>query len=187
MTQVNNIIERLPKAPNVPGLEIRFTEANDGTHLKNWLSDPTVGRWFPMADQVEVEDAVSRWIVFYRYRCSLTATIDGVPCGMATLFLQPYRKLAHQCEFGIIVAPDQRNRGVGTDLLRNLINLAAGQFNIELLHLQVYSQNPAMRLYERFGFKEFGKQSHWIKEDPNTYVGRIFMELELKSLPPAIA
>lgn len=178
-------IQSLPKAPDIPGLEIKYTELSDAPYLKTWLSDPSVGRWFPMADHVEIEDAVNRWIVFYRYRCSLTAMLDGTPCGMVTLFLQPYRKLAHQCEFGILVAPEHRNKGIGTHLMRNIINLGIEYFNIELLHLQVYAKNPAMRLYERFGFKEFGCQTHWIREDDGVYVGRIFMELPLKKLPPA--
>lgn len=163
------------KAPP-PGLEMRFTEFSDAIHLKDWLSDPTVAKWFPMDDPIEVEDAVNRWIGFCRYHSSLTALLNGTPCGMATLYLQPYRKLAHQCEFGIIVAPQFRNLGIGTDLLKNSINLAKNYFNIELLHLQVYDGNPAIRLYERFGFKEFGKQTHWIKERDKSYEGRIFME-----------
>lgn len=176
--------EQLKPAPT--GLEMRYTEVTDAQPLKNWLMDPSVARWFPMADTVEIEDAVNRWISFYRYRCSLTALMNGVPCGIATLYLQPYRKLAHQCEFGIIVAPEFRNQGVGSDLLKNLIHLARESFKIELLHLQVYAKNPAIRLYERFGFTDFGNQTHWIKEDKDTYVGRIFMELKLKPLPPAI-
>lgn len=167
------------------GLDMRYTELGDAPYLKDWLMDPSVSRWFPMADVIEIEDAVNRWIAFYRYRCSLTATINGTPCGMATLYLQPYRKLAHQCEFGIIVAPQYRDQGIGSDLIKNIIHLAQHEFKIELLHLQVYAKNPAMRLYKRFGFQEFGNQTHWIKEDEKTYVGRIFMELNLKELPPA--
>lgn len=160
----------------ISGLDIRYTEVTDAPFLKEWLLDPGVASWFPMADAAEIEDAVHRWIAFSRYRCSLTAVMEGVPCGMATLYLQPYRKLAHQCEFGIIVAPAYRNRGIGSDLLKNLTHLAKEYFRIELLHLQVYARNPAIRLYQRFGFKEFGCQTHWIKETDNTYVGRIFME-----------
>jgi RimJ/RimL family protein N-acetyltransferase len=161
------------------GLDMRFTELTDAPYLKEWLTDPSVAAAFPMDDVVEIDDAVSRWIGFCRYRCSLTATMDGVPCGMATLYLQPYRKLAHQCEFGIIVGSQYRNHGVGSDLLKNLIHMAKSYFNIELLHLQVYEKNPAIQLYERFGFVEFGRQTGWIKEKDGRHVGRIFMEKQI--------
>lgn len=170
--------QKLP-AP-VPGLEIRYTTLEDGQHLKDWLSDPSVQKWFPMSDSVEIEDAVARWISFARYSCSVTATLNGVPCGLATLYLQPYRKLAHQCEFGIIVGPGFRNKGIGSQLLNSLMHLAKGKFKIELLHLQVYAENPAIRLYSRFGFEEFGRQTHWIKDHKPTgeveFVGRVFMQ-----------
>lgn len=158
-----------------PGVEIRYTEPDDAKYLKAWLMDPSVKHWFPMADEVEIDDAVMRWIAFYRYKCSLTITKDGVPCGMATLYLQPYRKLAHQCEFGIIMGTEYRNQGIGSYLMSSIMHLAKEKFKIELLHLQVYAENPAMNLYRRFGFKEFGRQNGWIKEE-NRFVGRVFME-----------
>ena len=160
---------------SIPGLEFRYTDISDGIHLKKWLSEPGVLRWFPMSDEVEIDDAVGRWISFCRYRCSLTAVKEGQPCGLTTLYLQPYRKLLHQCEFGIIVGEEYRNKGIGSQLLNNLIYFAKERFKIELLHLQVYAKNPAIRLYTRFGFKEFGRQERWIKEDQE-YVARIFME-----------
>jgi len=164
---------------NLDDLEIRYTEPTDAPFLKEWLLEPSIGRWFPLADEVEIEDAVQRWIGFYRYKCSLTAVKNGVPCGLATLYLQPYKKLAHQCEFGIIVGDGYRGKGIGSKLLKNLIHLAKTQYRIELLHLQVYSDNPAVNLYQRFGFKEFGNQPRWIKELDGSYTGRSFMEKDL--------
>ena len=64
-------------------------------------------------------------------------------------------------------------------LMKSIIHLAKTQFKIEVLHLQVYDGNPAIRLYERFNFKEFGKQMRFIKELDGAYVARILMELEL--------
>ncbi len=159
----------------ISGLTIRYTELSDAQHLFGWLSDPSVSSWFPMTGEAEIDDATKRWISFYRIHSSLTAEMDGVPCGIITLFLQAYKKLLHQTEFGIIVAPEFRNRGIGSFLIKSVMRLAKEKFNIELLHLQVYAENPAIRLYKRMGFREFGRQTHWIKE-PGRYVGRIFME-----------
>lgn len=168
----------------VPGLEMRYTVFEDAKYLKEWLSDPSVRRAYPMCEAAEIEDAVARWISFARYRCSLTATLNGVPCGLATLYLQPYRQLAHQCEFGIIVGAAYRGLGIGTHLLNSLMHLAKNRFKIELLHLQVYAENPAMNLYRRLGFETFGSQTHWVKEQVEEgpeagkveYIGRIFMQ-----------
>ncbi len=157
------------------GLEIRYTEPGDAPYLKQWLLAPGMTRAFPMFDEVEIDDAVYRWIAFCRYKCSLTIMKDKVPCGIATLYLQPYRRIAHQCEFGIIVGPGFRNQGIGSYLLNNLLHFAKTQFKIELIHLQVYEGNPSINLYDRFGFREFGRQNRWIK-DENGYSARIFME-----------
>lgn len=156
-------------------VQIRYTEPGDAPHLRKWLLEPGAKLWFPMCDEVEVDDAVPRWISFCRYKCSLTATLDGQPVGLTTLYLQPYKRLAHQCEFGIIVGGESRGQGVGSALLTSLMQMAKEKFNLELLHLTVYAKNPAIRLYHRFGFREFGRQTHWIKED-GVYVARIFME-----------
>ena len=161
------------------GLDIRYTYVTDTPYLRQWLEIPDVQKWFPVSEEREIEDAIQCWIGFSRYKCSLTAVKDGVPCGVATLYLQPYRKLAHQCEFGIIVGTGYRGQGIGTELLKNLMHLAKDKFLIELLHLQVYSENPAIHLYTRMGFKEFGRQTHWIKEIDGTYTGRLFMEKNL--------
>jgi len=165
--------EKQPKEP--PGFNIRYTEPADAKFLLEWLSDPDTLRWFPMREPAEIEDSVNRWIGFSRFKSSLTATIDGVPCGLSTLYLQAYRTLMHQCEFGIIVGPDYRGRGVGFHLMRNIMHLAKDYFKVELLHLQVHAENPAMTFYKKFGFREFGRQTHWEK-DEGVYMARVMME-----------
>lgn len=158
-----------------PEVKIRYTEMEDAPHLKEWLAEPGILRWFPMQDPVEVEDAVRHWIGFSKYRCSLTAEIGGVPCGLSTLYLMPYRKLAHQCLFSIIVKKEYRGQGVGGVLLNNIMNLAKEYFKLELLYLEVYEGNPAIHLYKKFGFKECGAQKHFLKED-GQYLSKIIME-----------
>ena len=161
--------------PEIPGLEIRYTTLDDGDHLKEWLMEPGVLRGFPMLDPPEVDDSVKHWIGFSRYKSSLTATLDEVPCGLATLCLMPYRKLAHQCLLSIIVSEKMRGRGIGTLLINNLLYLAKDYFGIEIVYLEVYDGNPALSLYKRFGFREIGYQKHFMKED-REYIGKIIME-----------
>jgi ribosomal protein S18 acetylase RimI-like enzyme len=170
------VAEAIPEARQVSGLTIRYTVPQDAEWLKKWLLDPSVKNSFPMLSEGEVDDAVRRWISFSRIRASLTVEMDGRPVGLATLYVQAYKRLVHQTEFGIIVDPDYRGKGVGSFLLSSIMKLAKQHFHVELIHLQVYQDNPAIFLYEKFGFKEFGRQTHWIKEGEGQYVGRIFME-----------
>ena len=158
-----------------PGVEVRYTQPNDADFLKAWLTDPSAASCFPMCNDLEIDDAVRRWISFSRIHSSLTALLKGVPCGIVTLYIQAYKRLQHQAEFGIIVDPGVRNKGIGSMLMKAMMQLAKERFRLELVHLQVYAENPAIRLYKKFGFREFGRQTHWIKE-PERYVGRIFME-----------
>jgi RimJ/RimL family protein N-acetyltransferase len=158
-----------------PDVVVRYTEMEDAPYLREWLSEPGILRWFPMCDPPEVEDAIRHWIGFSRYKCCLTAVVNGVPCGLTTLYLMPYRKVAHQCLFSIIVAKEHRGKGIGTLLLNNLIHLAKDNFRLEVLYLEVYEGNPAISLYRKFGFKEVGFQQYFIKED-GKYLGKTIME-----------
>lgn len=159
----------------IPGLELRYTVAEDIDYLRDWLLEPGILKGFPMADPAEVEDSIKHWIGFSKYRSSLTAVKEGVPCGIATLCLMPYRKLAHQCLLSIIVGKGYRDQGVGTVLMNNLMHLAKEYFRIEVIYLEVYEGNPAISLYERFGFREIGNQKHFMKEK-GEYIGKIIME-----------
>lgn len=160
---------------NSSSLTFRFTELADAPPLTQWLLDPAILKWFPMIDAREVEDAVRIWIGYSRLQAGLTAEWNKEPCGMATLYIQPYKKLQHTCLFSVIVKEEFRGKGVGAALLRQLIQLAKEKFHIEILHLEVYQGNPAQKLYERLGFKEFGIQRHFIKEN-GKYTAKVFMQ-----------
>jgi RimJ/RimL family protein N-acetyltransferase len=161
-----------------PDIHIRDTVMEDAPHLTKWLTDPLILRWFPMFDEREIEDAVRIWISYSKIGACITADWNGIPCGMANLYIQPYKKLAHQCLFSIIVDEKYRNKGIGTALLEDLMALGKQRFRLEVLHLEVYEGNPAIHLYSRLGFKEFGKQTHFIK-DKGEYIGKILMERAL--------
>ncbi len=169
----DRILENL-KEPE--GFDIRYMEASDASQLKRWLQQEGMHKCFPMRNEKEIEDAVARWISFSKIRAGLTATIHGQPIGLAALYLMPYQSLAHQCEWGLILDNSMQNKGVGKVLFKNLLHLAKTKFKLELLHLQVYEDNArGIHFFQELGFKEFGRQSHWLKEG-DKYKARIFME-----------
>jgi len=159
-------------------LTFRFSTEEDGVHLKEWLLEPQVLRWFPMYDEREVDDAVRVWMGYNRIQATLTAESEGKPCGMALLYIQPFKKLAHTCLLSIIVKKEFRGQGVGRQLLTQLMKMAKNKFHIEILHLEVYEGNPAQHLYEKLGFKEFGVHSRFIKEEEG-YLPKRFMQKRL--------
>jgi ribosomal protein S18 acetylase RimI-like enzyme len=53
-------------------------------------------------------------------------------------------------ELGIAVFPEYRGQGIGTQLLTHLLESPCGQSSISL---SVSIDNPAVRLYKRFGFE----------------------------------
>jgi putative acetyltransferase len=156
-------------------LTIRVAEESDQKYLVEWLLQPGVLEGFPLADLREVEDAARIWISYAKYGAVLTALWDGIPCGIANLYLQPTKKMAHQSLFAIIVDEKFRGKGIGTRLLTDLMSVAKHKFNMEFLHLEVYEGNPAQQLYERLGFVRYGVQSHFIK-DNGTYRAKVMMQ-----------
>jgi GNAT superfamily N-acetyltransferase len=165
-----------------PELTIRFTEESDAPFIKKWLSDPLVLRWFPLNDEREIDDAVRIWIGYVKQKSSLTALWNGEPCGSAVLNLQSFKKLAHTCLLTILVEESKRGLGVGTALLTDLEKLARDVFHIEIIHLEVYEDNPAKRLYDRMGYTCFGEHKGFTREAEKDR-SKIFMEKILKTTP----
>ncbi len=164
---------------NLKKLNVRFATEEDGEYLTKWFEEPGVLRWFPCQEQKEVEDTVKMLVGFSRWKCALVAEYDGVPVGFAVLFLHAYKKIAHQCLFGMIVDQEYRNMGIGTQLVLHIFELAKKNFNLETLYLEVFEGNPAISLYRRMGFKEVGYHKHWLKEDDGQFRSKISMEKEL--------
>ncbi len=159
-------------------ITFRPGQDSDQKYLIEWLLQPGVLEGFPLSDLREIEDAARIWMGFSKHNAVLMAECDGVACGTAVLYVQPYKKLAHQCLFAIIVDEKHRGKGIGEKLLTELMTLARTKLHIELLHLEVYENNRAIHLYERMGFVRYGFQKHFIK-DQGRYIGKILMQRKL--------
>jgi RimJ/RimL family protein N-acetyltransferase len=158
--------------------DIRYTYITDITYLRQWLKTPGMLHWFPMSTEKELEDAIQCWIGFCRWSASLTATINHVPCGIGTLFLMPYKKVAHHCLFKMIVDPKFQQQGVGSSLLKNLKHLAKNYFHLEMMNIELFEGNPILDLLKKNDFYEVVVQDKFVKEE-GVYRKRIVMETKL--------
>lgn len=83
----------------------------------------------------------------------LKALDNGTPVGAAWLrLIQGYGHVAGDIpELTLAVLPADRGQGIGTELLKELIDTASQRYGG--ISLSVVGDNPAMRLYEKLGFQ----------------------------------
>lgn len=156
--------------------DIRFSMLDDLPYLKKWLKAEL--HWYPPSDDEELENFAGIWLSFAKYNASLTAVFKNRPIGIGTLFLMPYRKVAHQCMFQLIVDPENQRKGVGQALVRNLKYLAKNRFRLDLMHVEILDESPLIHLLKTQGFTEFARQEKYVKEN-GVYFPRILMECDL--------
>lgn len=110
---------------------------------------------------------------------SLGAFIDNELIGVMTIAEEGAQKLRHRVNlFAVYVTPRVRGRQVGTALLQTVIEHTKQLSHVEKINLTVVSTNEqAIRLYEKVGFKAFGLEHHAMKMN-DTYVDEIYMSLE---------
>ena len=97
------------------------------------------------------------------------ACFDEIPVGAAWLRLWPgedkgFGYISDDIpELGFAVLPDYRGRGIGTQLLTQVLQTARARF--PAVSLSVRSNNPVFRLYERSGFVKAAGSEHLNQAD----------------------
>jgi RimJ/RimL family protein N-acetyltransferase len=94
--------------------------------------------------------------------------------GRLSLARDPHPASRHVADLGLMVASSHRGRGIGTALLEQA-RAWAREAGVRKLELHVFPHNePAIALYERFGFVREGfRRGHYRREDG--YVDAILM------------
>jgi putative acetyltransferase len=96
---------------------------------------------------------------------ALVATVDDQIVGVAGLHRLTGRQ-AHVGQIGMGVHDDWTGKGIGTRLLAALIDPADRWLGLRRLQLTVFSDNePAIRLYRRFGFEVEGTHREFALRD----------------------
>lgn len=82
---------------------------------------------------------------------------DGTVIGTAGLRVCPSPRMRHVGSVGLFVHTEYQNMGVGTALLKTLLDLADNWLMLVRVELEVFADNEqAIRLYEKLGFEKEG-------------------------------
>ncbi|HUQ24000.1 MAG TPA: GNAT family N-acetyltransferase [Gaiellaceae bacterium] len=104
---------------------------------------------------------------------------DGAIVGRLSVARDPHAASRHVADLGLMVAASHRRRGIGRALLEQAVAWALDA-GVRKLELHVFPWNePAIRLYEQFGFEREGlRKDHYRRG--GEYVDAILMALRLE-------
>ncbi len=124
-------------------------------------------KWFK-----EVLDQVQQGKQIY-----LTVLVDGKMAGSGEVRIGKYRH-SHVGEIGLSLAAQYRDEGIGSELLKILIDQAR-RLGLRLLKLNCFENNSrSLHVYEKLGFKRAGLIPGAITYKDN-YIGEVIMYLPL--------
>jgi RimJ/RimL family protein N-acetyltransferase len=141
-----------------PAITIRLLSPEDAALFRDIRLDGL--RRDPDAFSSTFEDENARSLSYFEDRLA-RSSVFGAFCsaellGVAGFYIQPGPKHAHKgMLWGMYVRPQARGTGLGAQLAEAVLVYAS--HHVELIELTVVSDNAAARrLYERFGFAEYG-------------------------------
>jgi RimJ/RimL family protein N-acetyltransferase len=127
-----------------------------------------------------LDDATRRW---YESRAEQTDRLDLAIVDQATdgcvgeVVLNDWRKHDDACNFRILIGAAGRNRGIGSEATRMVLDYTFQATNLNRIELEVYAFNPRARhVYERNGFVYEGRRRAALKFDGD-YVDAIVMSV----------
>ncbi len=154
-----------------------------GRESGGWLL--TTEAWRPVADERRYLKAVRRHL-----DAAVLVAVDGDRIvGRLSLARDLHPASAHVADLGMMVADSHRRRGIGRRLLEAAVAWAR-RGDVSKLELHVFPWNePAIRLYEDFGFEREGlRRRHYLRDD--VFVDALLMAYHLPSareFPPSPA
>jgi len=168
-------------------ITIRNAEGSDAAELValaaaigqepgGWLL--TTEAWRPVADERRYLKAVRR----HADAAVFVAVDDDRIVGRLSLARDLHPASTHVADLGMMVAASHRRRGIGRTLLDAGVAWARGA-GVDKLELHVFPWNePAIRLYETYGFEREGlRHRHYVRD--GVAVDALLMAYHLPSEP----
>ena len=127
-----------------------------GAEPEGWLI--TTGAWRTVGEERRYLKAIRRW----EHAAVFVAEVDGQIVGRLSVSRDQHPASRHVADLGLMVAAERRGQGIGRALLEAAVDWARAA-GVTKLELHVFPWNePALRLYERFGFEREGvRRGHY--------------------------
>lgn len=107
----------------------------------------------------------------------LLGTINDEIVSIAQISASNRKRICHNSEIAISVRKNYWNIGVGSAVMEELIKFAKDKKSIKTISLGVReSNNNAIKLYEKYGFKKIGLHKNYFNIE-GTYYDEILMDL----------
>ena len=151
---------------------LRPLDEGDYEALTAAMDDPEVTRFTGSRGGISEEKA-RQWM---RTRKDQTDRLDLAIVTKATgrtvgeAVLNDWSPEDESCNFRILIGPEGRGQGLGTEATRLIVGYGFEQLGLHRISLTVFAFNPrARRVYEKAGFVEEGRMRQALKWDGERY------------------
>ena len=167
-------------------VQIRQAEIDDAENLLNCIKTYIPqSEYIPKLSQ-EIKLTIEQekdWInsfLLNKNSLLLVAEYNNQLVGNIDLTGNQRKLMEHTAVIGMGMLKEWRNTGLGTALLSNVIEWARKNEILEVIWLQVYTENAAgLKLYKKMGFSENGIIKNFFKHE-NKYFDNLTMSLSVK-------
>ena len=167
-------------------VEFRLLNENDAENVKNTFEELIKETRFLLKNPTEFSidvESERKWIQDHLdadNRLLIGIFVNGKYVGNGELMPVSNReKIRHRSQIDIGLREEFCNEGIGTELLKELIDYAR-KYGYEKLELGVFAINErAIHTYKKVGFKECGRIKNAFKLLDGSYSDEILMEMNL--------
>lgn len=118
----------------------------------------------------EQENDMIRTYLAHPDKIIIVPECEGKIVGMLDFTVGSRRRNSHTGDFGTSLLPEFHGHGIGEGMLRSLLGWARENPRVERVSLRVHSKNePAIRLYQKVGFREEGRELRGVKLGDGRY------------------